>query len=289
MNKNFSNEQKLKYRYLYIRKNKYIYDNIIIKSNIIYEINKFMKINNFINIETPILSKNILEGARNFLVPSRIYKNKFYALSQSPQLFKQILMISGFKKYYQISKCFRDEDLRSDRQPEFTQIDIESSFIDKEYIIKISEKLIKYIYKKINNIKLKKFKVITYKKCINKYGTEKPDLRNIIEINNIIDDFSINTINNIYFINIPLNINLNDLNKIFNINFKIINIYDFIIFIKKQYNKCIKNKIKKFKNIYFNSELLLITDNNNILNNILNIRNYINKIINIKNDTINPI
>lgn len=179
-----NSETKLKYRYLHLRNPKMIFY-LKTRSKITSFIRKYMEKNSFLNIETPILTKSSPEGARDYLVPSRIHKEKFYALPQSPQIFKQLLMISGFDRYYQIAKCFRDEDLRTDRQPEFTQIDIEASFIKSIEIRNIVEKLIKKIWLNFLNINLNSFPVLTYSDAIKKYGSDKPDLRNPILLNDI--------------------------------------------------------------------------------------------------------
>ncbi|XRX42897.1 MAG: aspartate--tRNA ligase [Buchnera aphidicola (Tetraneura sorini)] len=171
----------LKYRYLALRKLE-LFEKLKIRSKAILLVHKFMQSNKFIQIETPILTKVTPEGARNYLIPSRIHKKKFYALSQSPQLFKQLLMISGIDKYYQITKCFRDEDLRSDRQPEFSQIDIEAAFINEEKIQKIVENLISFIWLKIKNVTFDKIKKISFNKAMKNYGTDKPDLRNPMKL-----------------------------------------------------------------------------------------------------------
>ncbi|CAL4321068.1 aspartate--tRNA ligase [Buchnera aphidicola] len=175
----------LKFRYLDIRINKKIIKNLKTKNKVIHIITNFMYKNKFLNVETPVLTKSTPEGARDYLVPSRIKKKNFYALPQSPQIFKQLLMIGGIDKYYQIAKCFRDEDLRSNRQPEFTQIDLESSFVNSKKIIKISEKIIHDIWLKTKNVKLKKIPRISFKKSIKKFGSEKPDLRCNIKLINL--------------------------------------------------------------------------------------------------------
>ncbi|XRX42833.1 MAG: aspartate--tRNA ligase [Buchnera aphidicola (Eriosoma harunire)] len=178
----------LKYRYLELR-NFSLLKNLKIRNDVIRITHNFMQKNKFLYIETPILTKSTPEGARDYLVPSRIHPKKFYALPQSPQLFKQLLMISGIDRYYQITKCFRDEDLRSDRQPEFTQIDIELAFVSISYIQLIIEKLLRKIWLKIKQVHLGKFKKLTFSDSMKLYGTDKPDLRNpikIIDIKNIL-------------------------------------------------------------------------------------------------------
>ena len=175
--KEVNEDLRSKYRYLDLRKPNSA-KNIIERHKITSAIRQYMNDNNFIDIETPILTKSTPEGARDYLVPSRIHKGSFYALPQSPQIFKQILMVSGFDKYYQIARCFRDEDLRSDRQPEFTQLDIEMSFISEEDIFILMEGLMKDVFKKVLNVNLKTpFPRIAYKEAMNKYKSDKPDLR----------------------------------------------------------------------------------------------------------------
>ncbi|AZP36395.1 Aspartate--tRNA ligase [Candidatus Annandia adelgestsuga] len=186
----YNNEKyRLKYRYLDLR-SIYMLEKIKMRSKLIFFIHKFMNSYGFLNIDTPILNKETPEGARDYIVPSRINKGKFYALPQSPQLFKQLLMISGFDKYYQIAKCFRDEDLRFDRQPEFTQIDIESSFSYSFQIRNLIENMINKIFLFLNKIKIKKFKVLKFNESIKLYGCDKPDLRNplkLIDIHNLLN------------------------------------------------------------------------------------------------------
>jgi len=170
-------EVRLKYRYLDLRR-PIMQKNLILRSQIIKVIRDTLYEEGFNEFETPILAKSTPEGARDYVVPSRTQPGKFFALPQSPQLFKQLLMVAGFEKYFQIAKCMRDEDLRSDRQPEFTQLDIEMSFITQEEIMNLTEKLLKRIWKEILNVDIKTpFKRITYDESMKKYGTDRPDLR----------------------------------------------------------------------------------------------------------------
>ena len=180
-------EHRLQYRYLDLRR-PVLQHNIKTRHLAIQEFRNFLNKNNFLDIETPILNKSTPEGARDFLVPSRINPGKFYALPQSPQIFKQLLMISGFDKYYQIVKCFRDEDLRKERQPEFTQIDMELSFIDEEDIYSVVEDMFKTVIEKVFNKKIKNpFGKYSYDEVMNKYGMDKPDLRFGLELTDITD------------------------------------------------------------------------------------------------------
>ena len=172
-----SEEHRLRYRYLELR-TKDLQNNILVRDKALLATRKYFSKNNFIEIETPILMKSTPEGARDFLVPSRIHSGKFYALPQSPQTYKQLLMVSGFDKYFQIVKCFRDEDFRSDRQPEFTQIDIEMSFVDQNDITNIGTHFIQTLWKEILDVDLpNKFTILTYEEAMNTYGSDKPDLR----------------------------------------------------------------------------------------------------------------
>ena len=174
---NLNENMRLTYRYLDIRRPKML-NNIIKRNDMLFSIRKFMNENEFLDIDTPILAKATPEGARDFVVPSRINKGDFYALPQSPQLFKQILMVSGVDKYYQLAKCFRDEDLRADRQPEFTQLDLEMSFIEQEDILNVTEALAKQVFKDVTGIEItENFERMSYDDAMNFYGSDKPDLR----------------------------------------------------------------------------------------------------------------
>ena len=173
---------RLKYRYLELRFDE-LQNNIFIRHNTYQAVRKYLSDNDFLEVETPILMKSTPEGARDFLVPSRVHKGKFYALPQSPQIYKQILMISGYDRYFQIVKCFRDEDLRADRQPEFTQIDIEMSFVDEEDIFTYMENLTRYIFQTVKDIKLSDpFPRMTYAEAMERYGSDKPDVRYEMEL-----------------------------------------------------------------------------------------------------------
>ncbi len=177
-----SEDHRLKYRYLELR-TKELQKNILIRHNTAIEVRNAMNDQGFIEVETPILMKSTPEGARDFLVPSRLHRGRFYALPQSPQTYKQLLMVSGFDKYFQIVKCFRDEDFRADRQPEFTQIDIEMSFVDQDDIIEMGTNLTKRIWKNVINVDLPDiFPIITYYDAMERYGSDKPDVRFDMEL-----------------------------------------------------------------------------------------------------------
>ncbi|HPX91673.1 MAG TPA: aspartate--tRNA ligase, partial [Spirochaetota bacterium] len=186
---NVNEEVRLKYRYLDLRRED-MKEAILKRHKMMQLTREYLSSHRFIEIETPILNKSTPEGARDFLVPSRINKGEFYALPQSPQLFKQILMVSGFDRYFQIVKCFRDEDLRNDRQPEFTQIDMELSFITPKMIMEIIEGLIKKAVKELTGREIDySFPVMDYDEAISKYGTDAPDTRVSIEIRDCSDIF----------------------------------------------------------------------------------------------------
>ncbi len=189
---NAGEEVRLKYRYLDLRRPE-MQENLKIRSEVNHILRNKLINEDFIEIETPMMARATPEGARDFLIPSRLYNQKFYALTQSPQLFKQMLMIGGFEKYFQIVRCFRDEDTRKDRQPEFTQLDIELSFIDEEQILKISESLIKAVFQKILKLEFKDFQRIKYQDAIRDYGSDKPDLRNPLKLIDVKDIFKNST------------------------------------------------------------------------------------------------
>ncbi len=184
---NVNEELRLKYRYLDLRRN-VLQENLIMRSKIAKVARDYYYENGFIEIETPMMIKSTPEGARDYLVPSRVHHGKFYALPQSPQMYKQLLMISGFDRYIQLARCFRDEDLRADRQPEFTQIDLEMSFVDVEDILEMNEGFIKRLFKEILNVDIPTpLPRLTYKEAMERYGSDKPDTRFGMEIQDISD------------------------------------------------------------------------------------------------------
>ena len=182
-------DTRLKYRYLDLRRSE-IKEKLETRHKITFAIREYLNKLNFLEIETPILCKSTPEGARDYLVPSRIFNGRFYALPQSPQIFKQLLMIGGMERYFQIAKCFRDEDLRADRQPEFTQVDMEMSFVTEEDVMDLTEGLIAYIFKQVKNIDIKlPLRKMKYDDAIEYYGSDKPDLRFDMKIKDITDIF----------------------------------------------------------------------------------------------------
>ena len=185
-NQENSEEQRLKYRYLDLRR-PLMSDRLKFRAKVTSTVRGYLENDGFLDIETPILTKATPEGARDYLVPSRTHKGQFFALPQSPQLFKQLLMMSGMDKYYQIVKCFRDEDLRADRQPEFTQIDIETTFLDADGVMSIAEGLIRDLFQKMLSVDLGEFPSMTYADAMRRFGSDKPDLRNPLELTDVAD------------------------------------------------------------------------------------------------------
>lgn len=185
-NQNNTEEQRLKFRYLDLRRPE-MAQRLKTRAKITSFVRRFMDEHGFLDIETPMLTKATPEGARDYLVPSRVHKGKFYALPQSPQLFKQLLMMSGFDRYYQIVKCFRDEDLRADRQPEFTQIDVETSFLTAPEVREIMEKMIHGLWQEILGVDLGIFPMMTWQEAMQRFGSDKPDLRNPLEMVDVAD------------------------------------------------------------------------------------------------------
>ncbi|MGW1370904.1 aspartate--tRNA ligase [Providencia hangzhouensis] len=185
-NQTNTEERRLKYRYLDLRRPE-MSDRLRTRAKITSFVRNFMDKEGFLDVETPMLTKATPEGARDYLVPSRVHKGKFYALPQSPQLFKQLLMMSGFDRYYQIVKCFRDEDLRADRQPEFTQIDVETSFMTAEQVREIMERMIRNLWLEVKGVDLGHFPIMTFAEAMRRYGSDKPDLRNPMELVDVAD------------------------------------------------------------------------------------------------------
>ncbi|PYE32710.1 aspartyl-tRNA synthetase [Idiomarina fontislapidosi] len=185
-NSQVSEEARLRYRYLDLRRPQ-MNQNLQFRAKVASAVRRFLDDSGFLDIETPMLTRATPEGARDYLVPSRTHKGRFFALPQSPQLFKQLLMMSGFDRYYQIVKCFRDEDLRADRQPEFTQIDIETSFMSAEQVMEVTETMTRQLFQQLLDIDLGKFPTMTWHEAMRRFGSDKPDLRNPLELVDVAD------------------------------------------------------------------------------------------------------
>jgi aspartyl-tRNA synthetase len=183
---NLNENVRLEHRVLDLRR-PFMQKNMKLRYRVAMEVRKFLDAKGFIDIETPMLTRSTPEGARDYLVPSRVHAGEFYALPQSPQLFKQMLMVAGYDRYYQIVKCFRDEDLRADRQPEFTQIDIETSFLDQTEITAIMEELVRHVFREVVGVALPVFPRLSYDEVMTRYGTDKPDLRVPLELTELTD------------------------------------------------------------------------------------------------------
>ena len=196
---NINENISLKYRYLELRKER-LQNIIMTRHKITSSMREYLNGEGFIDIETPILCKSTPEGARDYIVPSRINNGSFYALPQSPQICKQLLMVSGFEKYYQIAKCFRDEDLRADRQPEFTQVDMEMSFVTEEDVMNNTERLLKKVVKDVKGIELPDFQRMPYREAMDRFGSDKPDTRfemELLDLTEILRGTKMNVFNNV--------------------------------------------------------------------------------------------
>ncbi|RUO79778.1 aspartate--tRNA ligase [Idiomarina tyrosinivorans] len=185
-NQHVSEEARLRYRYLDLRRTE-MSDNLQFRAKVTSSVRRFLDTQGFLDIETPMLTRATPEGARDYLVPSRTHQGQFFALPQSPQLFKQLLMMSGFDRYYQIVKCFRDEDLRADRQPEFTQIDIETSFMTAEQVMQVTENMTRQLFSELLSVELGEFPQMTWHEAMRRFGSDKPDLRNPLELVDVAD------------------------------------------------------------------------------------------------------